>query len=837
MSESHTAPSRGADPSVSGAEKCASSLSQDKANTTTSRPQKPRSCVICRSRKVRCDKLSPCSNCRRGNIACIYPSGDRPPRWARRLERAERPVTGEVMDRLHHLEGLVKELTEQLEQAYAAAKSPAAASSNSPGNSSHSRDPSYQEDNTVPSEQVQDKFGRLVLNDAKKSCYVGSAFWSWVNDELDDLKMETSNIAAGDAESSDDELSYTQTGKTPSTQELARTPSDRHAFLFRHNLNSSSDIREFHPLPSQIPFLINVFSENVNMIAQTVHIPTIDKMMRDLRGDVSKLTPANEALMFSIYYAAVTSMEEDDVLMNFGVAKTDLNLKYRLGLEHALAKADFLNTPDLALVQALAIFLFLARRHDSPRYVWMMTGIAIRMAIALGLQRDGSHFGNLTPYEIEMRRRVWWSLIALDVRTSEDQGSDFTITLGSFDTKMPLNINDEDISPDSTEIPVERDGLTDMSFPRVNLGISDLSKKMMARVSKTTTMEEQSGFVDEMYQRLQEGFLKFSADSEPSILHWVSTAVTRLVMAKMTLITFSPVLFSSATERISQEMRNKLLVAAIEIAEYNHALNSEEGCRQWRWAFQTYTHWYAIVYLLIEIGRRPFSPIVERAWIALHSIWLIPTQSHMNKNLRIWIPLRKLRLKAQQHRESEILRLRADADAMAGLEKQDSEISEPSSPGSFPTQQSASTVFLERWRRLISMPQDVSRHDADGHTSHTGGALSYMTDAGLAVSSVPINNTVAGSYSVSNQPALEQNTVDGYHTMQQNAQPPQGGFGPHQSDMDFQSNIIPWLWSDDTFQNPLMDPIDIDMELDSSDVDWNTWVASAQGMSLNQGPD
>ncbi|KAJ5726314.1 uncharacterized protein N7483_007671 [Penicillium malachiteum] len=810
MSQSHMATPRGAaDPSVPEAEKRASSLSQDKAHTATPRPPKPRSCVICRSRKVRCDKLSPCSNCRRANIACIYPSGDRPPRWARRLERAERPVTGEVMDRLHHLESLVKELTEQLEQAYAAAKSPAA-SSNSPENSSHSRDPSYQENSgTGSSDNVHDKFGRLVLNDAKKSCYVGSAFWSWVNDELDDLKMETSNIAAANDESSDDELSY----KTPSTQELGRTPSDRH-----------------------IPFLINVFSENVNIIAQTVHIPTIDKMMRDLRGDLSKLTPANEALMFSIYYAAVTSMEEDDVMINFGVAKTDLNLKYRLGLEHALANADFLNTPDLALVQSLAIFLLLARRHDSPRYVWMMTGIAIRMAIALGLQRDGSHFGYLTPFEIEMRRRVWWSLIALDVRTSEDQGSDFTIILGSFDTKMPLNINNEDISPDSTETPVERDGLTDMSFPRVNLAISDLSKKMMARVSKTTTMEEQSGFLDEMYQRLQDGFLQFS-ESEPNILHWVSTAVTRLVMAKMTLITFSPVLFSSATERISEEMRNKLLVAAIEIAEYNHALNSEEGCRQWRWAFQTYTHWYAIVYLLIEITRRPFSPIVERAWVALHSIWLIPTQSHMNKNLRVWIPLRKLRLKAQQHRESEILRLRADADAVAELEKQHNAIPEPSSPGSFQTQQSAAIVFLERWRRLISMPRDVSRHDADGHISHTGGALHYATDAGSEAPFVLINNPVAGSYSVPHQPALEQNPADEHHMTQQTTTPAQSDTDLHQSDMDFQSNIIPWLWSDDTFQNPLMDPIDIDMELDSGDVDWNTWVASAQGMSFNQGPD
>lgn len=119
-------------------------------------------------------------------------------------------------------------------------------------------------------------------------------------------------MAGDESDSSEDEESP---GKSPSTQELERTPSDRHAFLFRHNLSPSAhDLREFHPLPSQIPFLLDVFSENVNFIMQVVHMPTVTKMVRDLRSsDMTRLTPANEALMFSIYYAAITSMEEDDV--------------------------------------------------------------------------------------------------------------------------------------------------------------------------------------------------------------------------------------------------------------------------------------------------------------------------------------------------------------------------------------------------------------------------------------------------------------------------------------------------------------------------------------------
>lgn len=85
--------------------------------------------------------------------------------------------------------------------------------------------------------------------------------------------------------------------------------------MFGHNLSlHTPNLADLHPLPSQIPFLIDVFTENVNGIIQIVHLPTIKRMVRDWRDrEMKGLTPANEALMFSIYYAALTSMDENDV--------------------------------------------------------------------------------------------------------------------------------------------------------------------------------------------------------------------------------------------------------------------------------------------------------------------------------------------------------------------------------------------------------------------------------------------------------------------------------------------------------------------------------------------
>ncbi|OOQ85049.1 hypothetical protein PEBR_31157 [Penicillium brasilianum] len=835
-----------ADTSGSSAEKNARSPAV-KGEPLTSTPgagrtAKPRSCVVCRSRKVRCDKQSPCSNCRRANIACILPSTDRPPRWARRLVQ---PAPEDVMERIRTLENLVKDLSNQLEEANARVNSVGVSSAaQSPGSSSNNATST----SVTYSDNVQNQFGRLVLRDSNQSRYIGSGFWSRVTDELDELKMDTEGLAQDEFDTSDEE--EWSHGKTPSTQEIERTPEDRNAFMFRHNLMPSTpDLRDFHPLPSQIPFLLDVFSENVNLFLQSVHIPSTTKMIRDLRGDMTSLTPANEALMFSIYYAAVTSMEEEDVRLNFGSTKAELNLKYRLGLEHALAKADFLNVPDLLLIQALVNFLALARRHDSPRFVWMMVGIAIRMAMSIGLHRDGSNFPSLSPFEIEMRRRVWWALCLFDVRASEDQGTEFTIAVDSFDTKIPLNINNSDIDPDSKEGPAEREGLTDMSISRVSIKTCELSKRMMVRGPKAPSLEEQDHMLQKIYQELDEGFLRFSP--EANISYWVIVTVARLMVAKMTLFIYLPVLFSSPGGQLSEQLRTKLLIAAIEVAEYNHALNAEQACRQWRWIFQTYTHWHAIIYILIEIPRRPWSPLVERAWTALHSVWLIPTQSKMRKNLRVWFPLRKLMNKGTQHRESELNRLINSASAAENLQNEYLTMIQPSSQAHFPAGSNAAALFLEQWKQLVQFPtqgmrahmaaSSVQGHSATGSSKVASGAPQGINANSYTMTVPRVQLWQEGVEIGGSLDAAPSTTLDlPSNADKLEARPVESSVGPafQQTTSTFLDNFLstqpadgetmPSLWTDDFIEQVDLGTLD-NMDLDS-DIDWYNWVESAKGM-------
>ena len=555
------------------------------------------------------------------------------------------------------------------------------------------------------------------------------------------------------------------------------------------------------------------------------------------------------------------------VMTNFGSSKTELNLKYRLGLEHALAKADFLNIPDLVLVQAFALFLCLVRRHDSPRFVWMMTGLVIRMAQYLGLQRDGTHFKHLTPFEVEMRRKVWWTLCMLDLRASEDQGTDLTITSGSFDTKLPLNINDVDINPESEQMPTERDGLTDMSYACINFETGDIMMQMMVPGVRDD-VKNQSHLLNKLRHKFEQGYFQYTTKSG-NIAYWVAVTIARLVTAKMTLIIFLPMLFSSPSEHVSDETRTKMLVSAIEVAEYNHELNAEQACRQWRWIYQTYTHWHAIVYLLIEISRRPWSPIVERAWVALHSSWLIPAQTSIDKNLRIWVPLRKLMNKARKHRDTELNRLRADPQVAARLEMEDQEIPTPSSSGPFPAGSSAD-IFRERWRQLVAISEEPKDGTQTFGISSAGFAEPLMQttyasqlstrpnptyspgDSSSNISSEPTDLRMSGQQA--GQPLESTNIEDLQPAITTNAPSEltfEQIFGPSYNPLpavpaDWSEgrsvgpDFVPWLWADagpsvDMFSNLDVDSIDVNMDFDG-EINWYNWVESAKGMEWDAGP-
>ncbi|KAJ2993999.1 hypothetical protein NUW58_g1674 [Xylaria curta] len=546
---------------------------------------------------------------------------------------------------------------------------------------------------------VNKDFGKLVLSEKGKVRYVNNAFWTKITEEIEALRSETQRLTDESSDSSDDEDSPV----VADPQVDAHI--DHHGFIFGYS-SSNVDLRSLHPLPSQMLFYWQVYMENVDPIVKLLHVPAMTKIVKELRGDMSIVTPGVEALMFAIYFAAITSMEADEVMTNFGAEKRQLIARYRFATEQALAKANCVTTQELVVLQAFVLFLILVRRYDDTKFSSALTGLVVKIAQSLGLHRDGTHFDNISPFDIEMRRRLWWAICVLDLRSAEDQGCELTVMERSFDTRFPLNINDNDISPEMTEFPPERIGSTDMTFCLIRYEICGLSRRIhtaasgMAPCPKDSglTLEEHEEKLLEMYEHIDQKYLKLCPAKETDLLNWVSATIARLIMSKMSLVIYQPLMPSTGTE-LPSDVRDRLFMASIEVVEYSRVLNAEPKIRRWRWLFQTYNQWHAVAYLLLEVCRRSWSPSVERGWIVLNATFETDKSIDSAKPA-IWVLLRKLMIQAKRHRESEIARLRANPQAAEELDIEEHNQLPPASFQHLPSSV-RSTLARDRWRKLI----------------------------------------------------------------------------------------------------------------------------------------
>lgn len=88
-----------------------------------------------------------------------------------------------------------------------------------------------------------------------------------------------------------------------------------------------------------------------------VHIPTTETFVVKAKDNLDSLPKGVEALLFAIYFAAVTSLTQQECQASFGESKHTLVAKYRCCVEQALAQANFLTAQELILLQTFVIFL------------------------------------------------------------------------------------------------------------------------------------------------------------------------------------------------------------------------------------------------------------------------------------------------------------------------------------------------------------------------------------------------------------------------------------------------------------------------------------------------
>lgn len=207
-----------------------------------------------------------------------------------------------------------------------------------------------------------------------------------------------------------------------------------------------------------------------------------------------------------------------------------------------------------------------------------MCGLAIRLAQAIGVDRDGTLF-KLPPLETELRRRVWWQLLLNDLRSSESRGC--VATLLRFDTQLPTHINDSDISEDSTEMPKPRRGPCDMTISSVRMEITKLGRRLQNSGADDVPLPPpvKKKMIEDFSNKLSEKYFNPNQNSSPMFQYSYRTAC--LVTARMNLM------MNVRRKDLAPEDRDWLFNIAIEIMEHSEELRHNPFARKWTWLLKT----------------------------------------------------------------------------------------------------------------------------------------------------------------------------------------------------------------------------------------------------------
>lgn len=297
------------------------------------------------------------------------------------------------------------------------------------------------------------------------------------------------------------------------------------------------------------------------------------------------------------------------------------------------------------------------RSNDDTMFAWTLFSVAVRLGHSLTLHRE-STWSSISPFTREIRRRLWWQMVDLDVRGLEDRGSDPFILDSSFNTKKPLNINDDDMKPESMEPIVERKEFTEMTKSHVShlvwdcalrIGYTPPGREDPESPSNVSPLERKINMIKELETILENEVLIHCDPASP--IAWVTSVVIRLIGSRLRIAVYHPPLHDMRGMVQQYVSRELVLKTAVQNLEYGHLLGTEPAAAQWRWYFNTRVQWHALAATLAELCVQDKGPLVERAWKVVDVVFE-DWADHIADSRRgmLWRPIKKLMSKAQAKR-------------------------------------------------------------------------------------------------------------------------------------------------------------------------------------------
>ncbi|OJZ83015.1 hypothetical protein ASPFODRAFT_221052 [Aspergillus luchuensis CBS 106.47] len=389
------------------------------------------SCTECRTRKIQCDRKQPCSQCARADrpTRCIYQSpysvNGLPRRIAKvRFRQVKFPShvtdntpkegpSGDHQIRLKALEDRVQQLEHDSARPDGSSKS-----INYDGLPATAAQRSSWEPQSQP-------FNEFLQGKNDKTRLYSRSHWVVLLLELEDVRT----YLTGPRKSELRDVHYMSLKRDDPGQ---ISPANR-----------SFDLLEQLSLSPQVANdLVAAYLSNFETVYRIIHIPTFLKhygTFWELPRESYPVFRATLLVVLAIGWTVTGGVDE----------QSSLNSQVGSWISAAEKWASSLPQKDtlrLEYVQLLCLLLLYRRVHASDAsFHWLNSSSLVRTAMMMGLHRDPSSFARMTPFHAEIRRRLWYTIVELDLQSSISAGMPPTVTLAHSDCRYPLNVHDDEL--------------------------------------------------------------------------------------------------------------------------------------------------------------------------------------------------------------------------------------------------------------------------------------------------------------------------------------------------------------------------------------------------------
>lgn len=213
------------------------------------------------------------------------------------------------------------------------------------------------------------------------------------------------------------------------------------------------------------------------------------------------------------------------------------------------------------------------------------------------------------------------------------------------------------LDPQALEVPEAQIGFTDMTLPLIRYEIISYFVRLRSQsyaaangqTADPPSFHQVDEAMDECRNKVEERYLKFCDPSKP--FHWFVTIVARMMIARVWANVHHPLQLGKMGDQPSEGIRDRTFIVSLEILESWLVIVVDQKIRQWNFAFQNYSPWQSLAFVLLDLCTRSRSKLTDRGWTTATKAFDEWTETIADRTHDlVWNRMRRLLEMAQRSR-------------------------------------------------------------------------------------------------------------------------------------------------------------------------------------------